>query len=146
MYSEIRIDMPHTLSPENTLPKKERLYEKKRIDELFAQGKSFISYPLRVVYLEKENPEEDDVPVKVMVSVSKKYFKRAVKRNRVKRLIREAYRLNKAGFASIADEKKCSFDIVFLFLKKELPDYAEIEKAMLKTIAALQEKTKTVSE
>jgi len=129
-----------------TLPKEERLYAQKRIDKLFSGVSSFICYPLRIVYLEKKTEEGGKASVSIMVSVSKKYFKRAVKRNRVKRLIREAYRLNKADFMDIANSAGSSFDIAFLFLKSELPSYAEIEKAMRKCIVTLQEKAKRVEE
>ena len=124
----------------NTLSKAERLSYDKRIDALFTtKGDAFIAYPLRVVYLLREC--EEGVPlVSILTSVSKKKFKRAVKRNRVKRLIREAYRLNKAAFVDIAMQSNKSIDIAFLFLKNELPEYAEIEKAILKTSSILNEK------
>ena len=77
-----------------TLSKEERLSWKRHIDLLFAEGRSFISFPLRVVYLpveEKELPSR----VAIMASVPKKKFKRANKRNLIKRLIRESYRIHK---------------------------------------------------
>ncbi len=122
--------------------KEERLCSKKSIDKLFAEGSSFIAYPLRVVYIcEKREASEDLLP-EIMISVSKKKFKRAVKRNRVKRLIREGYRLNKYLLANILNEKQLNIDIAFLYLKDELPMYEDIEKAMLKTINILSEKLK----
>lgn len=124
-----------------TLSKDERLYAEKRIEALFAGGSSFIAYPLRVVYITREMESESELPtVSILTSVSKKRFKRAVKRNRVKRLIREAYRLNKKDFVDFAIESGKSFDIAFLYLKSELPTYAEIEKAVLKTINTLNGK------
>ncbi len=78
--------------PKYTFPKRERLCSIKSIDSLFSGGESFIAYPLRVVYrIETEN-DETQRSASLLISVSKKKFKRAVKRNRVKRLIREAYR------------------------------------------------------
>ena len=78
----------------NTLRKSERLDKKKVIEKMFAGGsRSFSVFPLRVVYLPVE---ELEAPVSILVSVSKRRFKRAVKRNRVKRQIREAYRKNKS--------------------------------------------------
>ncbi|WP_207436285.1 ribonuclease P protein component [Sabulibacter ruber] len=74
-------------------PKEERLRSKKLIDQLFREGSSFNLYPLRFVALHV--PEPSDVPVQVLVSVSKRNFKKAVDRNRIKRQMREAYRLHK---------------------------------------------------
>ena len=74
----------------NTLHKVERLDKKKIIEKMFAGGsRSFSVFPLRVVYLPVEELEAD---ASILISVSKRRFKRAVKRNRVKRQIREAYR------------------------------------------------------
>lgn len=125
----------------NTLSKDERLYIQKRIDALFSSGESFIAYPLRVVYTVRE---KDETPTAMMVSVSKKKFKRAVKRNRVKRLVREAFRLNKSLFHTLAEENEKSYDIAFLYLKNELPDYVEIEKAVVKTATILRERLTVV--
>ncbi len=75
-------------------PKEEHLCRKKLIDELFGkQGSSFGIYPLRLVWIPTAAPTA--APPQVLISVSKRIFKRAVDRNRLKRLIREAYRLNK---------------------------------------------------
>lgn len=83
----------------NTLHKSERLDKKKVIDKMFSGGaRSFSVFPLRVVYLPVE---ELEAPVSILVSVSKRRFKRAVKRNRVKRQIREAYRKNKHGLLRV---------------------------------------------
>lgn len=87
----------------NTLRKSERLDKKKVIEKMFAGGsRSFSVFPLRVVYLPVE---ELEAPVSILVSVSKRRFKRAVKRNRVKRQIREAYRMNKHGLLAVLTEK-----------------------------------------
>ena len=80
-----------------SLPKEQRLYRKKAIQNLFEKGKGFSFYPFRVVtYPHKPVDEEPSVP-RVVISVSKKRFHHAVKRNKVKRLIREAWRKNKSG-------------------------------------------------
>ena len=77
-----------------TFPKEEHLCRKKLIEELFSkQGSSFGVYPLRIVWIKSEMPTT--APPQVLISVSKRTFKRAVDRNQLKRLIREAYRLNK---------------------------------------------------
>ena len=78
-----------------TLSKAERLCSKKLIERLFAGGnKSFPAFPLRVVYMPLDI-EDEGAEVSILVSVPKKRFKRAVKRNLVKRQVREAYRRNK---------------------------------------------------
>ena len=75
-----------------TLGKKERLSSKILIERLFSGGsKSFPAFPLRVVYMPVE-PSEQDAAASILISVPKKRFKRAVKRNLVKRQVREAYR------------------------------------------------------
>jgi ribonuclease P protein component len=74
-------------------PKKEKLKKKNSIDLLFTSGKSVSKYPLRLVYVANET---EDNHLKIGVSISKKYFKRAVDRNYYKRLLRESYRLNKS--------------------------------------------------
>lgn len=78
----------------NTFSKSERLYKRSLIEELFSnENRSFVSYPLRVIFMPME---EADAPTAILISVSKRKFKLAVRRNRVKRQIREAYRLNKS--------------------------------------------------
>ena len=85
-------------TPQYSLPQSERINSKKQIDRLFRGGgsKAMTASPLRVVYMADERGEDARGPVaQMMVSVPKRCFKRAVKRNLVKRQVREAYRLNK---------------------------------------------------
>lgn len=122
-----------------TLSKEERLSWKRHIDLLFAEGRSFISFPLRVVYLpveEKELPSR----VAIMVSVPKKKFKRANKRNLIKRLIRESYRIHKYDLIDPLQEKGTSMLVAFLYVDKEIRTFAEIEKSMIKALKALKDK------
>lgn len=125
-------------TPRYTLAKEERLSWKRYIDLLFAEGKSFIAFPLRVVYLTADAGPA--VPVSMLVSVSKKKFKRAVKRNQVKRQVREAYRLRKPDLAEflLAQDKKLL--VAFLYVDKEIRSFEEMEKAMTKAIRLLREK------
>ncbi|NLC50623.1 MAG: ribonuclease P protein component [Bacteroidales bacterium] len=114
-----------------TFAKEERVTGAKRVDAIFASGKSFISYPLRVVYLQHE---QSPIPsCSILISVPKKRMKKAVHRNRVKRLVREAYRLNKKLTHDI-DISEQSLDIAFIYVKDTASTYAEIEKAMLKAL------------
>ncbi|NDV78518.1 ribonuclease P protein component [Dysgonomonas sp. 511] len=129
------------LATRNTFEKRERLCSKKSNDRLFASGKSFISYPLRIVYFMHDGEgNTQSSRASVLISVSKKKFKRAVKRNRVKRLIRESYRLNKHDFVYKLDSCNKYIDIAFLYLKNELPEFAEVQKAMQKALMILDGK------
>lgn len=74
-----------------------------------------------------------------MVSVSKRKFKRAVKRNRVKRLIREAYRLNKQILAEAVGDDVAKVVIAFMHINGGLPTFAQIEKAMVKSLAQISD-------
>lgn len=121
-----------------TFGKEERVTGAKRVDAIFASGKSFISYPLRVVYLQhKQNPVTS---CSILITVPKKRMKKAVHRNRVKRLVREAYRLNKILTQDI-DISEQSLDIAFIYVKDTASTYTEIEKAMLKALKQIAIRT-----
>lgn len=129
-----------------TFSKDEKLCYQKSIDRLFAQGKSYISYPLRIVYFVEEETEADKQFAQVLISVPKRKFKRANKRNRIKRLVREAYRLNKQEYIHLLQEKGLRLDIAFLYLKDVLPTYTEIEKSILKAVSTLKDKLEQVTD
>lgn len=113
-----------------TYPKNEKLKSKTTIDLLFSEGNSISKFPLRLVYV--ENTEENAELIKMGVSVSKKYFKKAVDRNYYKRVLRETYRLNKHILMNTI-EKPYAF--MFFYQTKERLSYQEIEE---KTIALFQ--------
>ncbi|MCD8181758.1 MAG: ribonuclease P protein component [Bacteroides sp.] len=122
----------------NTLRKAERLGKKKVIEKMFAGGsQSFSVFPLRVIYLPVEELEAD---VSILVSVSRRRFKRAVKRNRIKRQIREAYRVNKHELLSVLAEKQCRLAIAFIYLSDRLVDFSVIESQMKTALARIAEK------
>jgi ribonuclease P protein component len=114
-----------------TFKKEERVKGEKRVEAIFATGKSFISYPLRVVYLLHEQTTVADCSI--LVSVPKKRIKKAVHRNRIKRLIRESYRLNKKLISPIEIGDK-SIDVAFIYVKDTASNYIEIQKAMQKAL------------
>ncbi|MFT4072842.1 MAG: ribonuclease P protein component [Dysgonamonadaceae bacterium] len=124
--------------PKKSFPKEIRITSKKELDNLFAQGDSFIAYPLRVVFSKKEKTQGRDLCF--MVSVSKRKFKRAVKRNRVKRLVRETFRLSRRELELKLVSEPYSVNVAFIYLKNELPDFAEINKAMHKALDTLEVK------
>ena len=113
-----------------TFSKRERIVSKKLIEQLFSKGNSHSTsaFPLRIVYMEN-NREEGEAPVQVMVSVSKRHFKRAVKRNRAKRQVREAYRLHKTILTDKVPEGR-QLAIAFIWLADELCETAQVEKSV----------------
>lgn len=122
----------------NTLHKTERLDKKKVIDKMFSGGaRSFSVFPLRVVYLSVEDLE---APVSILVSVSKRRFKRAVKRNRVKRQIREAYRKNKSLLVDELQRREQRLAVAFIYLSDELIATSELEEKMKIALARISEK------
>lgn len=114
----------------NTYPKSEKLKRKNTIDLLFSEGKSVSKYPLRLVYVPVDLSESESI--KMGVSVSKKYFKKAVDRNYFKRLLRETYRHNKDLLLSESDQK---YAFMFFYQSKDRLDYQEIN---LKTVALFE--------
>ena len=122
----------------NSFSKSEHLCGEKRINRLFTQGDAFIAYPLRVVYLIES--KSDSEAASILVSVPKKRFKRAVKRNRLKRLMREAYRLNKQDLTEKLNEKELQIHIAFNYVSDEEIDFATLEKKMKLTLLKLTEK------
>ena len=130
-----------TSSPK-TFGKNEKLVSKKTIDALFSGGnsRSMSAYPLRVVFMRKERCETEE-PAQVMVSVSKRHFKRAVKRNRVKRQIREAYRLNKHLLHEALEQKKdTAVAMAFIWQSDELAETALITEKMQSLLGRMAEK------
>ena len=124
-----------------TLAKAERLCSKKLIERLFSGGNnSFPAFPLRVVYMWISS-EEGTTDVSMMVSVPKKRFKHAVDRNRVKRQVREAYRLNKHV---LLDSLKASNEnrrliLAFIWLDNQLHSTSEINYKVKKLLNHIAE-------
>jgi len=122
----------------NSFSKTEHLCGEKRITRLYTQGDAFIAFPMRVVFLIESKSESE--PSSVLVSVPKKRFKRAVKRNRLKRLMREAYRLNKQPFIEKLVEKQLQIHIAFNYVSDDVFDYPTIEKKMILSLQKLMDK------
>lgn len=112
-----------------TFHKEERLCSQKIIGDLFTSGESFLAYPLKVVFLKIDIPEP--FPVQVAFTVSKRNFKHAVKRNILKRRMREAYRLNKSPFYQGIAAKNLQLAIMFVYVGKDIAEYPVIEKGMI---------------
>jgi ribonuclease P protein component len=112
-----------------TFTKAERLSSRKLIDLLFSSEQSFFQYPFKVLFHEVEI--EHKFPVLVLVSVSKRNFKNAVDRNRIKRLVREAYRKNKEIIYKERKSQKSLLLLGLIFTGKTIPEYAEIEQKII---------------
>lgn len=113
-----------------TFKKEERLKSAKEISRLFDAGNAFLTFPIKVVWM--ETGDEQPFPAQAAFSVSRKTFRRAVDRNRIKRKMREAYRNHKhILYGRMQKNIRC----MFIFIAKEELPYATIEKSM-KTIAA----------
>lgn len=123
-----------------TLKKDERIRGSKRIEYLFVNGLSFVSYPLRVVFIEQSRVTSSQVSI--FVSVPKKKIKSAVARNRVRRLIHEAYRLNKYTFDRNCLNENQMLEIAFVYLKNEMSDYETIERSVRKALKEIEKQLK----
>jgi len=116
-----------------TYPFIEKLKSKKLLEELFSSGKKLTEFPIKLVY--KQLNFEDDVLIKAGVSVPKRNFKKAVDRNRIKRLLREGYRLNKHILYDGLNQK---YVCMFLYLSKDMPTFEEVNikmECLLKKLA-----------
>ena len=132
------------ISTRNTLCKEERLHGRDAVESLFkkAGSRSMVAFPLRVVYALTDHKEGSDIRVRMLVSVPKRHFKRAVKRNRAKRQVREAYRCNKHSLAAAvaAMEGNKDLSLAFVWLDDNLHPSAEVEKRVQRLLQRLEEK------
>ena len=121
------------------LPKAERLKSRILIDRLFAGGnKSYSAFPVRIVFM---TVNDETLPTaSVMFSVSTKRFKRAVKRNLVKRQMREAYRKNKNILVEALESKGKKVVVAFLWLDKEIHETSEVEDKMKRLLMLISDK------
>jgi ribonuclease P protein component len=118
-------------------PKSQRLNSKIKIDRLFTDGKAFLVYPLRTVYfISSENPSG----VEVLISVPKKKFKKAVHRNRIKRLIRETYRLNKNELCNVVISENLQMQVAFVYVADKELNFHELNDKMKIVLEQLKEK------
>ena len=117
-----------------SLKKNERLRSKNDIDKLFTSGESFVIYPCRIVY--KFSDSNFSSKASILISIPKKRFKRAVKRNLLRRRTREAYRLNKNSLLHNLPNNR-TLNIAFLYISNELNDYSVIEKKMKESLVRL---------
>ena len=123
-----------------TFNKRERIVSRKLIEQLFSKGSSFsVSvFPLRIVVMETARVA-DDIPVQVLVSVSKRHFKHAVDRNRVKRQVREAYRHHKQILTEKVQQAQ-TLAIAFIWLDDKHHESATVEKSVKRLLGKAAER------
>jgi ribonuclease P protein component len=129
-----------------TLGKNERLKSRKLIEQLFREKKAFNAFPFKVFYLfgeKKVDIKPSPINIQFGVGVSSKNFKKAVDRNRIKRLAREAYRLQKKILQETMKDNSKSLFVFFIYTQKELPDYKTIYE---KTSLILDKLVKIINE
>ena len=121
----------------NTLGKQERLKSKKLIEKLYAEGDSVKTFPLRMMYV--QTAHTSDFPCQVGVSVAKKNYKLAVDRNRLKRLMRETYRLQKQIVYNNLDKP---YVFMISYIGKEEIKYEDLHLKMEKLLTLFIDKVK----
>jgi ribonuclease P protein component len=123
-----------------TFNKQERIVSRKLIEQLFSKDSSFsVSvFPLRIVVMETARVA-DDIPVQVLVSVSKRHFKHAVDRNRVKRQVREAYRHHKQILTAKVQQTQ-TLAIAFIWLSDKHNESATVEKCVKRLLGKVADR------
>lgn len=121
-----------------TLSKQDRLSGEIRVKRLFTEGDSFLLYPLRVVYIHDSLHE---MPLQALFSVPKRRFKRANKRNLLKRRMREAYRLHRKELSAALENCDFTLSIAFTYIANEPLTFQTIETKMVEALTFLQEKS-----
>ncbi|MBI2721841.1 MAG: ribonuclease P protein component [Bacteroidetes bacterium] len=119
----------------NTFHKQERLCSKKQIDLLFSKGKSQLTYPVKIIFI--DTPVALQFPAQAMFVVPKRQFKKAHDRNKLKRRMREVYRLNKKIIYGTLQANGKKIIVAFIYVGKKIEEFPVIEKAMLKQITLL---------
>jgi ribonuclease P protein component len=114
--------------------KKEKLKSRKQLEALFTAGKMFIVFPLKIFYKEVELQNNS---LKTGVGTSRKNFRKAVDRNRIKRLLREAYRMEKPRLLNYLAQNKKQIALFFLYVDKSLPEYDLLKEKMQQAIDKL---------
>jgi len=123
--------------PENTLGKLERLKQQKQIDALFSQGKSFLHFPIKVIYAYQPALLAELGTVKMGVTASKRNFKKAVDRNRIKRLLRETYRTQNGLLKQAVKDKNIHLHVFFVYIDGLLPSHTLLQDKMRLAITKL---------
>lgn len=134
-----------SVSKQFTLGKNERLKSRKQIEQLFAEGKSFVVNPFRVYFFVNDLPIVIGTSIvnsllQFGVGVSNRNFKRAVDRNRIKRLTREAWRVQKNELQEKLKTNSKQLNVFFIYTGKELPDFAIVKDKVAVALKKLADK------
>lgn len=121
-----------------TLGKDERLKSRKQIDHLFREGRSFNLFPYRVLFAISPRQPDSSIAIQFGIGVSTRHFKKAVDRNRIKRLSREAWRLQKNELTELLTAKEKCLNVFFVFTGKELVAFAEVNEKIAGSINKLK--------
>jgi len=122
-----------------TLGKEDKLKSRKIIEQLFSEGKSFSLFPFRIIYLFQ--PANTIGQLQAGFSVGTKHFKKAVDRNRIKRLMREAYRLQKNALADLVKNSDKHLQVFFIYTNADIPDHTIVSEKINASIKRLQKIT-----
>ena len=123
------------------LTQKERIKSKKQLNRLFGEGDSFFVYPFKVLYLFETDCDKEQA--KILITVSKKKFKKAVERNRIKRLTREAFRKNKLSVNDFLLKNHQCVLLGLIYTGETILPYQEIERKLILILQGLIKRGKT---
>jgi ribonuclease P protein component len=112
-------------SPRQTFRKSERLCSRKILETLASKGRNIYNTPFRLIWL--ISPLTEEVPAQIAFAVPKRNLKKAVDRNRMKRLMRESYRKNKSDFYAFISDQKITIALLLIYTGKEVTGYTETE-------------------
>ncbi|WP_225860268.1 ribonuclease P protein component [Chitinophaga sp. MD30] len=120
--------------------KEERLKSRKLIETLFREGKAFSVFPYRVVYMPLP-PADSKYPVQAGFSASSRHFPHAVDRNRVKRLTRECYRLQKHSLYTHLEQQATQLAVFFIYTDKKIADFSTLQHKISVILNRLKKET-----
>lgn len=121
----------------HTYSRSEKLKSRKVLNTLFTGGKSISVFPVKLFWIPVGN--ETEQPIQAGVGVSARHFSKAVDRNRIKRLLREGYRLNKQPLLTTLKTHQKQIAVFFLYIGKELPDHGMLTEKMQQALTKLEE-------
>jgi ribonuclease P protein component len=127
----------------NTLKRTERLKSSRIIGELFDSGDTITIFPLKLFW--STDNYDQPVPARMAVAIPARNIRNAVDRNRLKRRIREAYRLNKQILLVFLSDKKLYLNFVFLYLPKTVSSYSQISEALIKILMNIMNHLENIS-